>query len=377
MQASVTERQVTIIRAVVGEYVATGMPVGSQVLVDKYRLTFSSATVRKEMSILEQMGLLISPHTSAGRVPTDDAFRVYIDDFIQFYEEVLDTREILEDFYRSAQVQIDALLKSTAQMLAMSSNQLGIVLAPLATGSIIRRVELVSILDHQVLLVMVSSSGNVYQKKINLEKKVTQDDLYKIARFLNKNLPGHEILSLQNKGLEFLGDVAESLGNLAEPCLAIAQALVYTPPDQNVYLDGENNFARELLEIKKDESVGESVLNFVQNKAKICNLMNTLTSKENVSLQMGLDIDGHRVEGITVLVKGYSVGGASLGALGVIGINRMPYDRLIPAINYGAQMLSEVLSRRGEIDSELSSGVLTLNLLNSVNRLTKRSKGEI
>ena len=341
-----TDRQLEIIRAIVCEYVMSGQPVGSQVLVNKNSLDISSATARKEMSILEQMGYLISPHTSAGRVPTDLAFQFYVNDLLSLYEITLTEKSKLENFYRQAKMQLDQLLQATASMLAMTSEYAGVVLSPVSTGSILKRVELVSVLDNLVLVIMISGSGSVYQKKIKLNKAVSQDDLYKISRFLNQRLKGYELSDLQDRGLEFLSEESSALADLREIAVAIAQNLVYNPPDQEVYVEGENSLYRQIMQTIPERA--DLVIHHLDNKNNISNILNRLKAGSGVKVQFGLDINGEHIEGISVLAKGYSIGGRNMGALGVIGINRMPYDKLIPTIDYSSQILSEVLNQHSD-----------------------------
>ncbi len=343
-----TNRQVEIMRAIVSEFVLSGQPVGSQILVEKCGLDISSATVRKEMSVLEQMGYLISPHTSAGRVPTDMAFQFYVNDLLSLYEITLTEKSKLEKFYQQAKMQLDQLLQATAHMLAMTSDYAGVVLSPLSTGSIIKRVELVSVLDNLVLLIMVSGSGSVYQKKVQIPRSVSQEELYKISRYLNQRLKGYELADLQDRGLELLSEEASELQNLAEIAVTIAQSLVYNPPDQEVFIDGESNLYRQLMQSLPEQA--DEVIHYLENRVNINQLLNRLKSGSDIRVQFGLDIDGKHIEGISVVAKGYSIGGRNMGALGVIGLNRMPYDKLIPTIDYSSQVLSEVLSERGQAD---------------------------
>ena len=185
-----TGRQIEVIRAIVSEYVLTGFPVASKILVDKFGFEFSPATVRKEMSVLEQMGYLKSPHTSAGRIPTDFAFQYYINELIGLYEITYTEKQQLESFYQSAKLRLETLLKGTAHMLAMTSSYLGVVLSPQAQSSIIKRIELVSVIENLVLIVLVTGTGTVYQQRMQLSKSVSQEDLYKVSRFLNQELKG-------------------------------------------------------------------------------------------------------------------------------------------------------------------------------------------
>ena len=230
----ITERQSKIVRAIIDEYVLNGQPVGSHLLMEDYGLEISSATIRKEMSILEQMGFLMSPHTSAGRIPTDNAIQYYVDELVNLYCITLSEKARLEEFYEKAKWQLDQLLQRTAQLLSLNSNGAGVVLAPVSTGSVIKRVELVSILDNLILVIIVSQSGAIFQKKIKTEASVSQENLYKISRYLNQRLKGYEILDLQEKGLSFLVENPELLDhddqNLMDIAIQVVQAFVYNPP---------------------------------------------------------------------------------------------------------------------------------------------------
>jgi heat-inducible transcriptional repressor len=345
-----TSRQGEILRALVKEYVASGEPVGSQILVDKFSMAFSPATVRKEMSVLEQMGLLNSPHTSAGRIPTDRAFQLYLADLVNLFEITLNQKAELEDLYRSAALQLDQLLKTTAQMLAQTSNFAGIVLAPNSIGSSIKRIELVSVMESLVLMIMISSSGAIYEKRIKLERVVSQEDLYKISRYLNQNLKGFELGDVQERGLEFLSSSLAELGELSDIGTAVTQAIVYNPPDQTVHIEGTSNLHQKIYEIIPDRRKAERIISQLENKDYVSAVFERMKNLPQVGSQVGLDVDGEILSGITILGKGYTLSGKSVGALGVIGANRMPYERIIPALDYSSQILSNVLSEKNNIE---------------------------
>jgi heat-inducible transcriptional repressor len=354
-----TSRQGEILRALVKEYVVSGEPVGSQILVEKFGMAFSPATVRKEMSVLEQMGLLSSPHTSAGRIPTDRAFQLYLADLVNLFEITLNQKTELEELYRSAALQLDQLLKTTAQMLAQTSNFAGIVLAPNSIGSSIKRIELVSVMESLVLMVMISSSGAIYEKKIKLERVVSQEDLYKISRYLNQNLKGFDLGDVQERGLEFLSGSLADLGDLSDIGTAVTQAIVYNPPDQTIHIEGDSNLHRKIYELTNDRRKAERVISQLQSKDFVASVFERMKNQPQVGSQVGLEIDGEILSGITILGKGYSLSGKSIGALGVIGANRMPYERIIPALDYSSQILSNVLSEKNNI--ELQGSDLKIN----------------
>jgi len=338
-----TGRQIEVIRAIVSEYVLTGFPVASKILVDKFGFEFSPATVRKEMSVLEQMGYLKSPHTSAGRIPTDFAFQYYINELIGLYEITYTEKQQLESFYQSAKLRLETLLKGTAHMLAMTSSYLGVVLSPQAQSSIIKRIELVSVIENLVLIVLVTGTGTVYQQRLQLSKSVSQEDLYKVSRFLNQELKGRELLEFQSKGLSEITQGTNALGDLAEIAVQVAQYVVFNPPRQTLYCQGETSLYNEIYAQLPDKDYADSVVQFLSKEGTIIDIFGRLKNMGSVTAKVGIEVDGREIYGISVLGRGYSVGGKKVGALGVIGMTRMPYEKIIPTLEYSAQMLSDVM----------------------------------
>ena len=237
-------------------------------------------------------------------------------------------------------------MRTTAHLLSITSEYAGVVLSPVSTGSIIKRIELVSVLDNLVLLIIISGSGAVHQQKVKIDRLVTQEDLYKISKFFNQNVDGYELADIQEKGLEFVLEASESLGPLKEVAVQLAQAFVYNPPHQQVYIEGENSLFKSILAGLPQK--GEKLIQGLANHDFIRELVSRMRSDNNVAAQFGIEVNGEYYEGISVLAKSYSVGGRNLGALGVIGLNRMPYNRLIPALEYSSQILSDVLSERND-----------------------------
>ena len=349
MNPAITERQINVIKAIVDEYILTGNPVGSQIIVEAHIKDTSSATIRKEMSLLEQMGFLNSPHTSAGRVPTDYAIKLYIENLINLYEITLIQKTQLENFYKQAKLQIDQLLKRTATLLATISKNVAVVLSPICTVISIKRIELVSILDNLILLIMVTSTGTVFQKKIKLEASISQESLYKISRYINHKLVGYELAELQNQDLSFFHNDGESLSSeLMEVALKIIQNLIYHPPEQDMYLDGEQNFYEQLLQNLPEKEEVDIVMNSITNKDFLKELLSASNNTNKVTTQVGITINNKLISGISILSKSYSVGGKNIGSLGIIGSTRMPYDKLIPAVDYSALLLSNALKEHAE-----------------------------
>lgn len=345
-----TERQRKIIQVIVNEYLHTGTPIGSSFLVDRFSMPMSSATVRKEMSVLEQMGYLMSPHTSAGRIPTDSAFELYAKSVIELFEITNKQKERLDEFYNKNYFELEQLFQNTAEILSFTSQSMSVVLSPVVLNSILQRVELVHIYENQVLMVVVSGSGTIFQKHLQLNQPLHQEELYKISRFLNQNLKGYEISDLQEKGLNFLSEEHSFDNDILSTALQVAQALIYNPPEQQIFTDGKELFFRQLLDYTQDKPLVEKIVQTINEKGFLCDLFNRVQNKVQVTAQFGLEIDGQRISGISLLSVPYFIGGRKVGSLGVLGLSRMPYDKIIPTLEYTSRILSNVLKERNEFD---------------------------
>ncbi len=345
MAGELTDRQVEIIKAIVREYIQTGLPVSSQLLVDKFQFDISSATARKEMSLLEQVGLLDSPHTSSGRIPTDEAFRYFVEDAVNLSSYTVDEKPEWRNLYKEAQLQIEPLFRSTASHLSAASNYVGFVLAPTAINAIIKNIEIISILENLVLVVLVAASGAYYQKKIKLEKEIHQDELHKISRYLTKNLGGYELMELQERGLGTLGK-EKSLDLELETAVMIAQSVIYYPPEASLYMEGQNYLFRRLIEDYNDHDRAERVIRFLQDDATFSEFLNAMKKDDKISYTIGLNLDGEPYPGVSVLTRSYSIGGRNIGILGVAGISRMRYDKIIGSLQYSAALLSTIFNEK-------------------------------
>ncbi len=341
MKEQITGRQGDIIRSIVSAYCHTGYPVGSAVLVETFALDISSATVRKEMSVLEQMGYLESPHTSSGRIPTDEAFRYYIRYLSDHYEADYHSHLELDEFYKSARLQIDQLMQDLSSMLAIKSQSMGIVLPPAPEGSTIKRIELVSVLENSVLIIMVAEGGNIFQKRVTVPRVLSQDDLYKISRFLTKNLQGFEPDEIRQKGLTSM-DQTNDLGDLLDTAFFLLQELIYHTPVPKLYMDGSDELYRQVSQTQGEQS-GQKLLQWTK-KNSFREKLQTISGSRSLNMEVGVQTDTDFFPGLALLSQGYTVGGKPGGSVAVLGMTRLQYDLIIPALDHGARMLSEILS---------------------------------
>ena len=337
--------------AIIHEYLLTGEPVGSKVLVKDYIKNISSATVRKEMSVLVQMNIIIGQHISSGRIPTDEAIQWYVDELTKLYQINQEHKEQIESVYSNVRLHFDTLLDKMVGVLASISKSLAIVLAPRSSGISLERIELVAVTDTLVLIIMISDSGVVFQKKIRLKQFVNQEELYKISRYINRHLKGYELTDLHNKNFSFLIEQSPLEHNSNEILLSVVQNLVYDPPDQDIHMEGKSCFYKTIHCMKESEEA-EEIVQVLENKTLLKKIINRSIQSNGVNIRVGLPISiGKRVSGLSLLTKNYTVGGKEVGAIGIIGSIRMPYEKLIPTIDYSSMLLSNMLTQQSELNS--------------------------
>lgn len=204
-----SDRRQRVLQALIEEYVANAQPVGSRTLVDRYRLGVSPATVRNELSVLEEEGYLTSPHTSAGRVPTDAGYRAFVDDLLQ-REMGADAQEDAFSEVREAATRVDDLMEQTSAALTRLTDCLSVVLAPSLLGTKVKQVSLVSLSAYRAIMVVVTDDGQVLNNNIEFREEVAPDELAQVQNALNKVLSGHSFAEIRDAGTKRLSDVLGS-----------------------------------------------------------------------------------------------------------------------------------------------------------------------
>jgi heat-inducible transcriptional repressor len=335
-----TDRQKLILTLIIHEHIHTAQPVGSKSLVEKYDLAMSSATVRNEMALLTDYELLRQPHTSAGRVPTEEGYRYFVGNLIQ--QSALPTttrRTIAHQFYQSRQ-DIEQWLKLAASVLANQSQAASLVTAPRAEKAIFKHLELIATRGRQVLMVIVFIDGDIRQQFISLAEPVPQDRLSQIAGRLTELCSKCDIEQASR-----LRGQLDALGQEILDILLAEMALVEKSATGEIYLDGMTNVLSEPEFSESDEA--RQALHVLEERSLLENLL--------VSTVMNTDVGGIQVliggEGgwdelrqCSVVLARYGDPNSLTGSIGVLGPIRMPYDRTISTVRFVANVLSDLVS---------------------------------
>jgi heat-inducible transcriptional repressor len=345
-----TERQRSVLRAVVEDYVLTAMPVGSKALVTRYGLGVSSATVRSAMADLEAMGLLSHPHTSAGRVPSDLGYRLYVESLMR--EAELDTADRLMIRHQFSQVQLtsDEWLRLAASILAGATRSASVVTPARSRRARFGHAQLVALADGTRLLVLVLADGNVEQRRLDraaLERVLPgappdQADLDAAASVLNAELGSLSAPQVRRR-LAKMPPLAAMAGEAAAQLLEDADSVVV----ENVFTDGIVNVL-EQPEFAEGSKL-RPVLEALQRSDFLEQLVPVLTRRGGVHVIIGHENTNDAMHEVSLVFAPYGAPDRALGLLGVLGPTRMRYPRAIPTVRYLAALMNELIhSEYGE-----------------------------
>jgi heat-inducible transcriptional repressor len=333
-------RQKLILTLIIHEHIRTAQPVGSKSLVDKYSLDMSSATVRNEMAALTDYELLRQPHTSAGRVPTEEGYRFFVGNLVQKSGLPTNTRRtITHQFYQSRQ-DIEQWLKLAASVLANQSQAAALVTAPHSEKAIFKHLELIAVRGRQVLMVLVLVGGEIHQQFITLADSVSQERLSQVANQLT-----HLCLQQDIRSILPLKSQLDPLGQEVLEIVIAEMELIEQSTTGEIYLDGMTNVLSEPEFAESDEA--RQALHILEEPSLLANLLaNTMMNTDFGGIQVLIGGEGtwEELRQLSVVLARYGDPNTLSGSIGVLGPIRMPYDRTISTVRFVANVLSDLVS---------------------------------
>ncbi len=335
-----TERQKTLLMLVIRDYIETAQPIGSKALVGRYHLDLSPATIRNEMAALTELGYLRQPHTSAGRVPTEDGYRYFVSQMMHKADLPDAVRHtISHQFYQSRQ-DIEHWMNLAASVLAHQSQALSLVTAPRVEQARFKHLELISTQGRQVLMVLVMVGGEVSQQILTLAEPVPQERLSQAAARLNQ--------LLNNRDAEGVASVAARSDALEQDILTLLQQDMRRIGEQSpgeVYTDGLTNVLSEPEFTESDDA--RRALRIFEERSMLNDLLSSTVMKGSVGgIQVLIGGEGtwEELRQCSIVLARYGVPGIATGTLGVLGPMRMSYARTIPTVRFVAGLLSDMVS---------------------------------
>ncbi len=334
-----TERQEFLLGLIVREYVETVQPVGSKTLVDHYRLNFSSATTRNDMLTLTEEGYLRQPHTSAGRVPTEEGYRYFVQRLLGETElPTAEKRTISHQFFQ-ARGDVDQWMRLAAAILARHSSAASLVTAPSADRAVFAQMQLISIKGQQALLVLVLQGGRVQQQFITLEEPLSQEDLSQAAGQINARFSGADAETVEG-ALETMPPLArEVLGVVVE----LMRRADFVATAEMVH-DGLANVLK--TPEFADPDLVSRTLRILEEQNPLGDFLSRALGSEvgGVQVVIGGEGDWEELRDCSMVIARYGTPGLATGTLGVIGPMRMAYGRTISAVRYVSSLMSDLVS---------------------------------
>lgn len=338
-------RERKVLEAIIREYVSNGTPIGSKVIADKSAESLSPATIRNCMAELEAAGFLKQPHISAGRVPTDKAYRFYVDQMIGSVRISPEIEKYIEAHLASEPMSPERLMSRISRVLAEVSHSVGLVLGPALEDKLLEHVKFVKLSDMRVLAVIVSRPDLVENRIVRLEEEVTQEELDRTADYLNGEFRGWSLGTIRIeifKRLEEMKHLCDQLlNNVAKLLMWGALAEEGSSP---LFVEGTS----ALLELAEIEDVDRlrKLLSAFEEKAHLVRILSACFDSRStgVRIYIGEENPAREMRNCAVIMAPYRYRSRVVGALGVVGPKRMEYDRAITAVDYIAHLSSRLLS---------------------------------
>jgi heat-inducible transcriptional repressor len=352
--ADLTNRAKRILNAVVQEYLHTGDAVGSRTVTRRHGIDLSPATVRNVMADLEEAGLLKQPHTSAGRVPTDRGLRFFIDSLLKVRSLSAKEREDIQTRYDLQAIDLDDVLMRTSRMLADLSRQATIVITPFPERQRLEHIELVR-LPGQILAVLVTTGGQVENKLFQAEVPGDPGFLERVNNYLNERVKGHTLEEIRRRVLEEIGADKEHVDELAAQALRLSRAVFAPGSRPDVFVSGQAHLLGERGSAGvTGESDGERVarmrqlLHVLEEKERIVSLLDRTLEADGIQVWLGAETPFAEVGDVSVVATPYGPDDRPIGSIAVIGPTRMNYSKVIPLVDFTAELVSGLLgARRG------------------------------
>jgi heat-inducible transcriptional repressor len=337
-----SEREIRVLEAIVQSYVETAEPVGSRTIARRFGLGVSPATIRNAMSDLEDKGFLFHPHTSAGRVPTDRAYRLYVDALMQFPKVSADEQAAIRTRIEAdGSSAVNAVLRRAAEVLGVLTQELGVAVAPSLDVAVLERLELIAVSSEKLLLVLSLNSGVVRTIFVEVPGTVHPEVLAKITVVLNERLAGLSLREIRQSLGERLRDSGGTMAEneLLDIFLATGDAIFDLPRDDSDVLIGHTSVIADQPEFKAGGKMKE-LIELTERRDVLRTILGSRSRA--LTITIGGEHETERLANLTLVTAPYTAGSLN-GVIGVLGPTRMPYEKVAALVEHTSRMVSELL----------------------------------
>ncbi len=339
---SADDRRFAVLRAIVADYVATKEPVGSKSLVDRHNLAVSSATIRNDMAVLEQEGYIAQPHTSAGRVPTDKGYRLFVDRLSQVKPLSAGERRAIQQFL-SEGVDLEDVLRRSVRLLAQLTRQVAVVQYPLLSRARVRHVEVVSVGSQRLLLVVITDAGRVEQRLVETTAQVTAAAVGAMRALLASRTAGRQISDAAVALVDAAQSAPPEYRLLAEDVVAVLREALVDHPEERLVLSGTSNITGAWAD---EPATLKGVLEALDEQVTLLKLLAALEEPDVLRVSIGEENADANLAGSALVSAGYGSGEVLLGGLAVVGPTRMDYPGTMATVRAVAKYVGEIVAGR-------------------------------
>jgi heat-inducible transcriptional repressor len=336
---NVEQRKLEVLRAIVEDFVSTREPVGSKTLVERHNLHVSPATVRNDMAALEEEGYITQPHTSAGRIPTDKGYRLFVDRIGTVKPLTPAEKRAIQSFLEGA-VDLDDVLHRTVRLLAQLTRQVAVVQYPSLSRSVVRHLEVVHLASARLMLVLITDTGRVEQRVVDLPEAIAENDVVDLRQVLNQALRGRHLTETPEI-VAGLPDAAPGLRPVMTTLVSVLLETLVDRPESRVVLGGTVNLTRSAVDFPSVLPVLEAL----EEQVVLLRLLEEADSPARIHVSIGAENEFEGLHAASVVASGYGTGELALGGLGVLGPTRMDYRGTMSAVHAVARYVGRLLAQ--------------------------------
>lgn len=332
-----TERQKLILSAIVDNYISSAEPVGSRSISKRGGVGYSPATIRNEMSDLEEMGFLEQPHTSAGRIPSHKGYRYFVDHLIQLEELSAKELEVIKQFFTEKLYETEEIMQQVASILSSLTRYTSIALGPEIINTSLKHLQLVPLNDRSAVAIIVTNTGHVENKVVSIPPELKMSDIEKFVNIFNEKLAGVSLVQLRSKLYNEISSELSKHVSHYEHLIRIVEKVLEKEDYNRVYLSGASNMLAQ-PEFKDVDKV-KTILDLFDESEKLIQLFND--PQHGIQVKIGAENRLDVMNNCSLITATYTVDGEAIGTIGIVGPTRMEYGKVIKILEHLSNDLSQ------------------------------------
>lgn len=340
INCKLSDRKKDLLNEIIDDFVSSGIPVASVKIASKGLMGLSSATIRSAMSELEDMGFLTHPHTSAGRIPTEKAYRYYVDRLLKVKKVTSKDRKFIEAIF-SRDMDLSTALQESSKLLSGLCSQMSIIMRPSFSNMVFKHIEFVSLSKDKLLAVLITKTGVVVNKIFKVKEEMTAGDIEKINNYLNSILEGLTIVEVKKKIVEEMRKEKDRYDDLLAKALKLGAAFVQGDRKNDFYVEGASNVlgCPEFSDVERMKGIFKTF----EEKSRLLDILDRAINSKDPGVWIGNESGIEEMEGLSIVTSTYGACDRTLGCIGILGPTRMDYSRIIPVVQYTASKLSNII----------------------------------